>query len=167
MANKKCGNCRTRLENLIVKSLQMNVPDGVRGRDICPNCNKGCIAYDIYIYHNEAEQLTYRKTEEQKYGLCCSCGKRGDRRLWVKPSQEAEPPLSSHEEMLADYMDATPEEIEFAKGILGKDPFEEDLQVRMRKAFEDKPEEPPMSIKEIDAEVKACRKEQREKKKGK
>ena len=170
MAKKKlCKKCKSRLEDLIVKSLKLNVPDGVRGRDICPHCGKGCVAYDVPIFHNDGERLKYSKTDEQKYGLCCNCGKRGDSRLWVKPTEKSSTSRNpSHEEMLLEYMDATPDAIAFATGFLGKDPFEEDnLKKRIKDVFAGKPEVCHMSMKEINAEIKAYRKEQAEKKKEK
>ena len=168
MAKKKlCKNCKARLEDIIVKSLRLNVPDGFRGRAICPHCGKGCIKYDVPIFHNDGERKKYSKTDEQKYGLCCNCNQRGDRRLYFKPTDEDRKNVTSHEEMLAEYMDATPEAIAFATGFLGKDPFEEDLRKRIKDIFAGKPGEPPMTMEEIDKEVKAYRKEQREKKKGK
>lgn len=124
---KYCPKCGEKLENIYHKSLRLNVPDAKRGRGLCPQCGKGCVTFDVNIFHNDKEKVTHGQTEEQKYGLCCACGQRGDHRLWwEKPRRRKKAePLPSYDEMLEEYRRATPEERALAEAILGRDPFAE------------------------------------------
>ncbi|MHB8880408.1 MAG: DUF6573 family protein [Thermodesulfovibrionales bacterium] len=128
---QKCPNCGEKLEQIYHKLLEWNVPDSQRGRGLCPECGKGCITFDINIYHNDLERGRYPQTDEEKYGLCCSCGKRGDSRLWwERPSPEAEkPPFripAPGDDQVEDILaSATPHELAMASLILGR-PFKKE-----------------------------------------
>src|ERR1700690_997372 len=81
----KCPKCGEKLDHIYYKSLKWNIPDDRKGRGLCPHCQQGCVTFDVHIYHNDLEQRRYPQTDEQKYGVCCACGKRGNLWLWNEP----------------------------------------------------------------------------------